>query len=207
MTLAQLQRRVESGVQRDDLDYAALINDALREIMQRRSWNAMRQVDEVVILKGNTSVALPGDFKEFTNTRPPVHQKSDAGTLLECDVWTREKVIRRNQHTVLKPLTGLQVYLDWQDGVPTLNLNDAPSEDVTFVISYFAYLPPLSDDADQNLLTRDYAEMVIAKAKALAFEAVNDPIAVDFESLFETKFKSARATDSYAAVAGTELRM
>lgn len=224
MTQADFIKRLSIGVARDDLAplYPDFINEALHEIQRRRSWRFMLQIGTFTIPVGQTSVNLPANFKELSNTRTPVHligtsfQPGLPNVLTPCDVWTRERVLRREQmafgYSILTPniyylRTSIPVYVDWQAETPSLRVFYPATTALMFDVKYFAYLPDLVLSTDSNALTTEYPEMCIAKIKATAFEAINDPAALDQEALFATRFNDAKANDSYAAIAGMELRM
>lgn len=232
MTLSDIVARLTKGIMRDDLedDYVSIVNEALVEIQRRRSWQCMRAVDYFTILSGASQVSLLTNddseatrFKELTQGKSPVHlQFSQGGSVLltPCDVWPREKLLRRQARLISNSLlysvysnpsvalrTQVPVYIDWQAGQPVLNILFPAQSALPFSVSYYGYLPDLAEDSDSNEFTLHYPEMTIAKAKSIAFTVINDPAAEDFEGLFEKKFKEAAAQDAYQAVAGMDLRM
>ena len=210
MTLAQLNARLALGVNRTDLDdsagiYTSILNDAQRDICRRRSWQWMKTRATLTLLAGATTVALPSNFKEFTGANSPVALVID-GVAKPLEVWTPEKHQRRTG-TVLS--SEIAVHLD--DSVTPKVLDfiyalDAGA-DTSIKVAYYAYLTALAGAGDTNTLTQDHPDMLLNKAKALAFAAVNDPAAGDFETLFEVQFRRASASDAYAQVTGTTLRM
>lgn len=230
MTRAQIVARVSLGVQRDDLvaSYNDIVNEALTEIQRDRSWVAMKSTARFTVHAGNSSVSLLTDdssiasrFKELTIEKSPVHlQSSIDNVLVPCDVWTREKVLRRQARLISNSLlysvyshpntarrVQVPVYIDWQAGNPSLNVLFSAQNDLPFTVSFYGYLADLVADGDTNYFTLNYPEMVIARSKAIAFEAVNDPVSVEFEQVYQVRFKKAAAQDAYQAVAGVELRM
>jgi hypothetical protein len=234
MTLGDIIARLTIGVMRDDLAqyYPTFINEALVEIQRRRSWQCMRAVNFFTILNGASTVSLlttdgsvATRFKELSIGKSPVHlQFTQAGSTLltPCDVWPREKLLRRQARLISNSLlysvysnpsvalrTQVPVYVDWQAGQPVLNILFPAQSDLPFSVSYYGYLADLdpANPADSNEFTAHYSEMVVAKSKAIAFAAINDPVAGDFEVLFDKKFKDAAAQDAYQAVAGMDLRM
>lgn len=232
MTLADIVARLTIGVMRDDLValYPGFINEALTEIQRRRSWQCMRAVNFFTILNGASTVSLltadgavATRFKELSIGKSPVHlQFTQAGSTLltPCDVWPREKLLRRQARLISNSLlysvysnpsvalrTQVPVYVDWQAGQPVLNILFPAQSDLPFSVSYYGYLADLAANGDSNEFTLHYPEMVVNKAKAIAFAAINDPMASDLELLFEKKFTEAAAQDAYQAVAGMDLRM
>jgi hypothetical protein len=234
MTLSDLVNRLSIGVMRDDLaispGYASFINEALTEVQRRRSWQVMKQVEFFTMPNGSSTITLayfdppantqPTNFKELTLQESPIHLKAQDLVLTPCDVWTMEKVLRRQARLISNSLlysvymhpdttrrVSIPVWVDWINGQPSLNILFAADSDLPFQVSYYAYLPDLVNNTDHNEFTDRFPEMVIDKAKALAFASINDPIAADFEALFEKKFSDAAAKDAYQAVAGLQLRM
>lgn len=225
VTLAQLKEKMKLGVQRTDLEtgisgstYTDFINEALDEIQRDRSWNGMKKVGTVTVTSGTKSVSLSGltNFKELQTVRTPIHFVASDGVLIPCDVWTREKLLRRGAMNIfntalLRPSTAnkvaIPVYLDFSTSPPTLSLFDNVTENINFSVAYFGFLSALAADGDNNVFTNEHPEMVLAKAKAIAFGSVNDPEAERQEAIYQFKFRRASAKDSYAALAGLDLRM
>lgn len=224
MTQGDILARLALGVARDDLAalYPTFVNEALMEIQRRHSWLCMRALGTFTIPRGLTTIAFPANFKELTSGYPSaVHLHGSLETpdfplvLTPCDVWPRERVIRREGrilgNSILFPnrfeRLSIPVWIEWSAEAPSLNIFYPAQMDLTFDVSYFGYLANLASPGDHNLLTDEFPEMVTAKCKAIAFEAINDPAAGDFETLFLARFKDACAKDSYAFVRGTELRM
>lgn len=226
MTQQDLINRLTTAVMRDDLagQYPNFINEALREIQRKRSWRYMLTIEDFVVPAGSTSVALPSNFKELSNTRSPVHLWGNSieptlpNLLTPCEVWTRERIIRQQGRvlglSVLTPVRWQQlsipVYIDWSGESPSLNIyvpQGAPFQSFTFNVKYFQYIPDLVNPTDANGLTNEYPEMVVAKCKSIAFESINDPAAADAENLFMIRFKEAAANDAHASIIGMDLRM
>jgi hypothetical protein len=235
MQLSDIIQRLTIGVMRDDLatSYKDFINEALVEIQRRRSWQCMQQIDYFNILNGQSSCSLNTNadgnatrFKELTAHETPVHLRAQDLVLTPCDVWTMEKVLRRQSRLISNSIlysvyshpnttrrVSVPVFINWVAGQPTLNVLFAADSDLPFHVSYYGYLPDLVDDDPDgnnvlsNEFTEHYPEMVVAKAKSIAFAAVNDPAAADFEALFEKKFTEAVAKDAYQRLAGLQLRM
>lgn len=229
MTFGDIVQRLTIGLLRDDLasSYRSFINEALMEIQRRRSWQVMKQLDYFTIPNNASLVSLATNdtptatnFKELTKEKSPVHLRARDLVLTPCDVWTREKVLRRQSRLIsnsilysvyMHPDTtrriSVPVYILWTGGQPTLNILFAANGNLPFQVSYYGYLPDLVNDSDTNEFTAHYPEMVVSKAKAIAFAAINDPVAADFEGLFEKKFAEAASKDAYQELAGLELRM
>jgi hypothetical protein len=213
MTRDELIARIAQGVQRSEYSddsnagYIQLVKDALKEIQNDRSWGFMLDRGDVIVLTGTSSIAMPANFKELSNSRTPIHLVGSDGLLSPVDIVNRAKRIRWAWMYPDGVTTTLRVYIDWTASPPLLNIHDTASENITFRVDYFGYLDDLASGSSTNVLTVDYPEMVIAKAKALALAGVNDEMAASFEGLYEAKKRSAALKDSFALVAGMQLRM
>jgi hypothetical protein len=208
MNLSDLNARMVLGVNRSDLadsggNYTQFLNDAQREICRMRSWQWMKEKETLTLTAGQTTLELPTNFKEFTSPNSPVHILVQ-GLEIPVDVWTPEKHKRRVRSLLS---TQFACHLDDTVTPKVLNFVEDLTEDADFVVRFYGYLDDLSEDNPSNNLTTDYPDMLLAKAKALAFAAINDPVAADLETYFDLKFKPAAAADAYAQVAGTQLRM
>ncbi len=195
--------------------YADWIRQALRKVQQDVSWNCMRRSNNVTITSGSLNVALPADFKEFTPERTPVHIVS-GNTFLPVLVTTFEEMAAANagrERLIIHPGSGrsdsVPVYLSYETPManPHLNMFDGASETINFRISYFGFLPDFTDDADQNFLSVNYTQMVEAKVKAVAFAAINDPLAADFEVLYDNTRRLAEVDDARRRYQGRTLQM
>lgn len=217
MTLAELNAKMKIGVARPDLtadnddDYSAYLNDAQREICRLYSFNWMRTSTSVTILAGTSSIALPTNFKELTTDVSPVHEVDDSSgseVYTPVAVWTPEKVKRWQRSTVLSGSVPA-VYVDQTTSPQSLSIGTiTATASREFQVSYFKFLDDLDSDSDTNKLTDDYPQMLLHKAKALAFGDINDEAMVEFhEGLFTVKFLQAKKHDSYARVAGQNLHM
>jgi hypothetical protein len=215
MTLEDLNEKMKIAVARPDLtadgvdDYSAYLNAAQKEICRMHSFVWMKESEEVTILAGTSSIALPADFKELHPSKTPVHLVDAASvptSYIPIDMVTREKLLRlqRSYVSQASPL----LFLDWSSRPPHLSMGSlSADENLVFDVLYYAFLDDLSEDEDDNALTTDHPQMLLAKAKALAFADINDALSVDMENLFDMKFKTARQTDIRAQLSGTALHM
>ncbi len=171
-------------------------------------------------MQDNTlSAALPADFKALTPGRSPIFMQATEADItgtpkwLPCDVLRQEELLRRDAALLLPrrlqtlSRRGPDVYLQTNGVDWSFNIIDVLGSSVVFKISYYRILPDLQNDRDSNYLTNYYEEMVINKIKAVAFEDVADPIAADFEQLYEVKKKKAQLSDARRWVAGRKLQM
>lgn len=217
-TLAHFLRKLDRTVQRTDLtdEYPEFVRQALRLAQDERSWLCMRHITGVTMVAGTSSVRLPDNFKEFTHGRSPVGLRSSEtpSRVLPCDLTTRE-MLHRLDAALLYPVAyatstarrGFPVYVDWQAGLPTLNIIDTATQDLLFDLSYYGYLPELQATDDHNALTDTYPTMIEAKAAHLAFAEIADPQAADFELLYQTRRRSAVTDDARRELAGRRLQM
>jgi hypothetical protein len=208
MTFLQLQERVSKGVQRADLEdlYPDFINEALREIQNRRSWTVMKDTTTVTIPNGSSEIELPATFKEMQKSRPPVHAVCDDDVLMPVDLVFEEQETRRSW-TFGGLVYNYRVFLERSNGSNKLKILVPATEDIELRVKYYGYLPDLEADDDESPLANLYPEMVIAKAKAIAFTTINDPMEASMEETFEKKFIAATVQDAHADVAGRETRM
>ncbi len=163
----------------------------------------------------------------ITQTATASHHTLSWTSVVGQDYVVKAKVVIGDEWTILSPTLsatstttahavavslGYTIYAVLATGgrsAPVLRLSppDTATEAITFEVDCYKYFPDLAASTDQNFLTRDFPEMCVAKAKAIAFAAVNDPMAADMESLFEHKFTQAVKKDSFAQLAGRVLRM
>lgn len=209
MTFAELKRWVEKGVQRADLDddYGTFVNEALREIQQRRSWSAMKDKTTVTIPSGSYTVTLPANFKELQHVRNPVNLVLTDGGLAPIDVVFEEAELKRAWQMGSMAIWTTRAYLYRDETGTVLGLVGQVAEDLDFQVKYFGFLDELVEDADTNQLTTLFPWMIIEKAKALALMALNDPQATESEGNFEKKYAEATRRDAYSEVSGLTLRM
>lgn len=209
MTLAELRRMLEIGIARDDLaaDYTEWINRGLRAVQRDHSWNFMRHVSNVTMLGGTSSVALPADFKELQPQRGAVSLFDPALGLFPCDVTSRESLIFSATVPRGNLFSQARVFLSNDGNQAFLNFLDNTSSDVTFAIAYFRFLPPLTADADENYLTREFEDMIQAKIKQIAFSSINDPQAAAELGLYEVEKRRAIAFDARQRIQGQNMRM
>jgi hypothetical protein len=220
MTFAELKAAVSQGVLRNDLSYDGFINDALREIQNRRSWSFMRTRATVTLPAGQTSVALPSDYKELQNVRPAItlaiqDPAVPGGAVAKpVNVVTESQQVRSawNFDLTMFPLMSVFITQESDQTVPgalvnTLGIAIPGTQDLVFTVRYYRFLPDLVADGDTNQFTIQYPEMVELKAKTKAFNRINDPIAGQTEQLFGEQFTVAVREDAYKDVTGRENRM
>jgi hypothetical protein len=208
MTLDELDSRMAVGVSRPDIanaygKYVQFINDAQREICRRRSWSWMKALWTGTLSAGQSSLALPASFKELSPTRTPVHVLV-SGTEYPVEIWTLEKHKRR---AASKVGTEIVAHLEDAGSTKSLEFITPFDQDQTFTVRYYAYPDNLTQATSSNTLTSQFPDMLLSLAKARAFFVVNDPVGAEHLAAYEQQFRQAAASDGYAQIAGTNLRM
>lgn len=222
MTFLNLKTMLAQDVNRADKEalYPVWINRALRKIQTDASFACMKDRQDVTISAGSTSALLPARFKELYPEQHPVAVVSPglgAGIAAEipCEVTSREDVVSHRVSSLLPvrqasfsgSLIGYPVWIEHTASGWALNIADPASENLTFRVAHYAFLPELSADGDTNYLTLNYPDLVENKAKAIAFMAVNDPIAAQFEAMAAKLLVEAVLDDKRRASRGRVLRM
>lgn len=221
MTFLDLKNAVQQGVLRNDLgDYGLFVNAALREIQNRRSWSFMRTRATVTLLAGQTSVALPADYKELQNVRPAItlaiqDPAVPGGAVAKpVNVVTEAQQVRSAWNFDLTMFPLMTVFINEESDlavpgtqVKTISIAIPGTQDLVFNARYYRFLPDLVNDFDTNQFTIQYPEMVELKAKTKAFNRINDPAAGQTEQLFGEQFTIAVRQDAYKDTTGKENRM
>ena len=217
MNFADLKELLAVGVGRTDLEasYPRWINRALKQIQKDHDWSWAKSILSVVVDAGTTIEALPSTFKCLSSERTPIYITAGLGetTPRPCYVVSYEHT--QNLKGAAWPAsagtgssTGTYVYLQRATiGVVSLRVPDAPSSNVTFSVSAYSFLPALSADDDENILTTDYEDLVEAKLKSIAFATVNDPLAADYENLYRLRLQEAIRDDYARTHKGRAVRM
>lgn len=221
MTFQDLQNNVQIGVKRTDIgSYGDLVNQALREIQNRRSWSFMRTRATVTLLAGQTSVALPADYKELQNVRPAITLAIQDPAVPGGAVAKPVEVVYEHQQVrfawnfdlTMFPLMSVFLteesdFTTYGTQVKTLGIIIPGTQDLVFTVRYYRFLPDLVNPGDTNQFTLQYPEMVELKAKTKAFNRINDPVAGTTEQLFGEQFQVAVREDAYKDTTGRETRM
>ena len=89
-----------------------------------------------------------------------------------------------------------------------LGMVEPRTENFKFRVDYYQYLPDLVSAEDVSPLITLYPEMILAKAKAIAFTDVNDAEAIATnEGIYEKKLAEAIRKEAYAEVRGRQTHM
>lgn len=223
MTFAELKLMLSQDVNRSDKEtlwYPIWINRALRQIQSLETFSCMKSRSDVTVASGASSAALPARFKQLTPEQYPISVLDPtlgAGVSSEvpCEVTSREDVVAHRASTFVpsRPanvrgrLSGLPVWIENTANGWTLNIIDTADGALTFRVSHFAFLPDLAADSDTNYLTINYPGLVENKVKAIAFAALNDPIAAQFEAMAARLLSDAVLDDNRRMYRGRALRM
>ena len=232
MNFAGIIARVDRGIRRTDLaeDYPNYVNEALREIQNRRSWTFMKGKELFVIpalgagqvvTQGMVNQANPQEatigpivngsvvpalFKELQKTRP-VHYVTDDGQLLPADVVTEPQQVYRIWAFGGTPMMTWppRVYYERRQTGAVLGVLEPLSQPFTLQVAFYGFLAPLVNDTDTSPFIDNWPEMVLAKAKSQAFADINDAEGVSaMEGLFEAKLRIAMAADAYSETRGLQ---
>jgi hypothetical protein len=228
MNLGQIIKRVSIGVQRDDLNdsYKDFVQEAIYEIEKLRDWSWSHTCPVINWPAGQDRIRMPQDFKAFgeipaafvidtaynPNTKWPVrleHRSKFYNTgLIAGPYWgssaNNGAVIGTG---VCTPRSEFPMWYDYLDGQGTLGMVGAPLKSMQFEVSYYRYQSVLEDDNASNPFTENEPLLVIARAKAIAFSCINDPLGAAFLQETDFLFQKAQARDERIRLAGVRLRM
>jgi hypothetical protein len=215
MNLQQLEQKVHQAVRRDDLqgEYKDYINEALADVQGRWNFACMEQAIEATMTTGTSSVRLPDDYKELLsrNASPIMLRNTQVGnnpTYFPVDIRSEAEVRRLNARFAgFSTGSMLPVWISMEDGVPFIRIDGIAGEDLIFRVRYYGYFPPLGGPKASNPITDVYPRMIYAFARGLAFESINDPRAQLHMAIYESEFKSNKATDVDSRYRGRSLRM
>jgi hypothetical protein len=227
MTLGDLKQMLRQDVGRADKEprYTLWVNRAIRALQTSQNWECMRDRQSVTITAGTFTANLPANYKEVTAENYPVTVVDPTTVLtgilqeLSCELTSREKMtqyrslswVASRPTTSQGRLSGLPVYIqrDPSTKLHTLNTVVAVDTDTVFKVSFYGYVPDLVLDADTNDFLLNYPELVENRVKAIAFAAINDPIASQFIALSDEQARRAGVEDSRMRLTtgGRRLRM
>lgn len=222
MTFGDLKLMLAQDVNRADKEtvwYPIWINRAIRRIQMSSNFSAMKARSPITIVAGQSSALLGSQFKELTPELSPVTVVDPSlpatHSELPCEVTSRESLINyraaANVPTippnVRGRLSGLPVFLENTSSGWTINIAGIADEDINFKVSHFRFSDDLVNDSDTNFLLQNYPDLVENKVKAIAFAALNDPLAASFENLAAAQMSEAVLTDNRRQNRGRALRM
>lgn len=203
-------------------DYKRMVNRAQRTIAGRRDWSFMFNNVQATLPRGQTSVALPFDFKELAAEQTPVsYNQPTNGFPVPVTVTSRAEVQRigndRAYDYVVVPGSYLPIkYVFFEHNGPggsrTLNVPPqyTPDSDTVFNISAYWYPSDLVQAADHNWLTDDpeLADALISLTRYLCYNAEDptDPRAVACKDEYEKRIKVAAINDARKKISGRAMR-
>jgi hypothetical protein len=213
MDFADIKARISRGVQRADLaaSYGDYVNEALREIQNRRSWTDMKFTVNVALPASDNenTVTIASDFKELQKT-PAVYFVTDDGGLIPAETVFESQQIYRVWVFWGTPIVTWppRIFFERNGTSAVIGMVEPRTEDFNFRVDYFRYLPDLVNDTDTSPLLTAYPEMVLAKSKVIAFTDINDEEAMALhEGIYEKKFMEGARKDAYAEVRGRTLHL
>ena len=223
MNFSDITARLSTAILRADLapNYGEFINEALIEIQNRRSWTCMKATEQVSLGPGTgfELAVLETNFKELRR-EPSINFVADNGSLIPATVVFAEEEVWRNWAWGGAPIFiwPPRVFLIRGPASPeqiaagasvsaSVGILEPLIETFNLQVLMFGYLPPLVNPTDVSPLVLAYPNMVLEKAKAIAFANINDPQYEKAEALFEKKFREASYQDGFSENAGRVLRM
>lgn len=223
MNFGEIKRWIDVGVQRGDLsnEYGNVVNQAIRFICNARTWTWMKKSVPLAWEANESSLRLPGDFKELAGPQSSVTIAYDGSNNypLQIVVYGKKELQRIytagfGRGLTARPVTNrsnsihASCYLDWNGNVATLNFPYKTQEKIDVNVDYYAYPQPLNNDDDTNFLLTEYPEMVLQKSKSILFEAINDDGAAELANAKYLEYYSQAATqDARKKNAGMQIRM
>jgi hypothetical protein len=161
VNFGELKTRVEKRLGRSDLnsDLPDLINLRQKVVCRFQNFSWMRTTATTSTENGVRSYAMPGDYKDDL-----LLQYQDAeGGLRDLDMVTELWATHRyDQGDVGEPVA-------WVNKGSFFDLYPKPDGAYTLRLTYYAYPADLSADSDQNYLTTEHPDLLIAGASAEAF--------------------------------------
>lgn len=221
LTASDIVRRVKVGVDRDDLEdlYVGYVNQAIREIENRCSFNYMKASSTVILSSGDLSVSMPDDYKEITRLtypvvrvpNPPIVDNS-VPTVVPVVLYSRQQFERLQQPTGWSVLTNpylqrLGMLLDVENGKWFLSLLYPATEDIHLRVNYYAYSEEIVEDDPEHPLFTIYPNLVVACTRFMIFADVNDPQKDESEKQYERFLLIAKGNDRGIAFSGFDSHM
>jgi hypothetical protein len=201
------------------------VNRSMKSIQERKSWTFMRQRVAVVMEAGETSAALPANFKELAPELSPVTYSNGALEGVPVDVRSRSELERLTytpgissavtghmaiQYVFIEPLGPDEddgTDLGWGLFVPA---QYTPQENTTFQVQGFFYLADLVHGTDHNGLTDDgnLGDALVNLVKSMAYRAADptDPRADPCLAEYERWYKLASYANETKKFSGRRMR-
>lgn len=178
----------------------------------------MKQTATLIMPGGQTTTELPDNFKELQTGVSPIrvlYTNAGFSRPLPCSVMTKRSIERLYSKFSYGTLcsyfryevVNLPVWIEQNAGVWSINIIFQAWQDITFLVDFYGFLENPENEDDTNFFLSNYEQMCMAKAKAIAWEEINDDIAEQAENLFDKEFRESAFDDAYRAVRGVETRM
>lgn len=181
----------------------------------------MKITEDVTIAPGTgfQTTPLENNFKEL-RPKTSINFVADDGQRIPATVVFAEQEVWRNWAFGGTPPFIWPPRIFLIRGAPTpdqiaagfsvgasVGILEAMIEEINLEVLMFAYLPLLVADGDVSPLALAYPNMVLTKAKSIAFDGINDEQYEKAEALFEKKFREASYQDAYSENVGRVLHM
>jgi hypothetical protein len=223
MDFSDMQARLSRAVLRADLepDYGNFINEAIVEIENMRSWTFMKVTETVVLGPGDgfEKAPLVSNFKELRRAPAINFIADDGGMIPAVTVFEEEEIFRvwawggapmfiwpPRVFMLRGPASPTQLATG-QTIAASIGIIEPLIEQFNISVNLFGYLPLLVNDTDLSPFITAYPNMVLEKAKEIAFSGINDAAAAAAAAEFQRKYDKAASQDAYSEVAGRRLRM
>lgn len=219
LTFEDIRRRVKIGVDRDDLEdlYNDYINQAIREVENRRSFSYMKKSAPVTINPNEQTVSMPDDFKELVRQTSPIVRVTDTnlGTpaITPCAIYSRQRLESMNSSfgTLIAQTSGreqkVSILVDVDADKWFISLLSPSLEVINFRVNYYGYSERLTDNDAEHPLFTYYPNLVVAGTKYMIFQDINDPQKNETEQEFERQLLKAKGTDSIISFSGFDSHM
>lgn len=213
MNLGEMKALVHHATKNDVLlgVFPTLINQALRQIQQRRSFRNMKRTLQTLVGGGYSVGVLPPDFKEPQRGTHPLRVSDSTVDSNYRHAW---KLISKQEASWIngRGLGYNVAYLDTTDGVNwSVNLTAPAASNIYCFLDSYVFSLDLTSDADTHYLITNYPQMVLEKTKSLAFaleDAEKNQRNLEISEMrFLEEFKVAAADDSSREVSGRNFRM
>jgi hypothetical protein len=219
MTFQRLIKRVaELASQYPQLDSEArdIVLEAIAAIQRGGHWT-FNQSSTTAVVAAGTSTASFTNTNEYLGlqlggrggkTSVLVSENAESG-VLPVEVWTQGEV--EGLHAGASLISRARVYgvqepiwiTRTTGGRGVVNRLDNADGELTYTIKGYFALPALSALSDENELTRQYPDLVVARARADAFKLAGAyDLAEVEENIFRQAHTSAIRHDAYKALQG-----
>lgn len=194
--------------------FPTFVNEAIKELCRRRSWDGMKDTIGFVVASGNGSAALPSNFKEPQSGLNPLRGINPTTSPQGFDNWflfSKQEIKRLV--TVGVGAADRKAYIDCVGNQWTIYIQGQPvGVDINFELDCYLYPAALSAPSDENFMTINYPFMILEQAKVYAYrQDSKNPQSValggDAQKEVERLYQIAIQNDAYQTVRGRRFRM